>query len=100
MKQIYGFLNQLTESYQQERQPHKLLGLFYLTPEQRLKILEDIMAPYSEEEAKRKRNYLKKSNNLKKRIEVGICRLKRASQTAIASTRFGTIHQRVLKTLA
>lgn len=48
MKQIYGFLNQLTESYQQERQPHKLLGLFYLTPEQRLKILEDIMAPYSE----------------------------------------------------
>ncbi|MDX6839447.1 hypothetical protein ACM55O_11435 [Hafnia paralvei] len=52
MKQIYGFLNQLTESYQQERQPHKLLGLFYLTPEQRLKILEDIMAPYSEEEAK------------------------------------------------
>ncbi|MEG1690845.1 MAG: hypothetical protein RR308_13900 [Hafnia sp.] len=52
MKQIYGFLNQLTESYQQERQPHKLLGLFYLTPEQRLKILEDIMAPNSEEEAK------------------------------------------------
>ncbi|MEZ2696588.1 hypothetical protein ACBQ19_16660 [Hafnia alvei] len=50
MKQIYKYLNELKASYQQEHPSNKLPSGFYLTPEQRLEILKEILAPYSEEE--------------------------------------------------
>lgn len=52
MKQIYKYLNELKASYQQEHPSHKLPDTFYLTPEQRLEILKETLAPYSEEEEK------------------------------------------------
>ena len=52
MKQIYRYLNELKASYQQERPSYKLPSGFYLTPEQRLEVLKEILAPYSEEEEK------------------------------------------------
>lgn len=52
MKQIYKYLNELKASYQQEHSSNKLPSGFYLTPEQRLEILKEILAPYSEEEEK------------------------------------------------
>lgn len=52
MKQIYKYLNELKASYQQEHSSNKLPDAFYLTPEQRLEILKEILAPYSEEEEK------------------------------------------------
>jgi len=50
MKQIYKYLNELKASYQQEHPSNSLPSGFYLTPEQRLEILKEILAPYSEEE--------------------------------------------------
>ncbi|MGE9553054.1 hypothetical protein ACQPT2_18010 [Erwinia amylovora] len=39
------YLKQLRAMYQQERQPHKLFGLLYLTPKQRESILKEILYP-------------------------------------------------------
>lgn len=50
MKQIYKYLDELKDSYQQEHPSNKLPSGFYLTPEQRLEILKEILSPYSEEE--------------------------------------------------
>ncbi|NLS54874.1 hypothetical protein [Hafnia alvei] len=62
MKQIYRYLNELKASYQQEHPPYQLPYGFYLTPEQRLEILKDILAPYSEEEEKLSKQKLSEEN--------------------------------------
>lgn len=48
MNTTFAWLKALQASYQQEREAHKLFGLIYLTPEQRVAILKELICPFEE----------------------------------------------------